>query len=212
VEFVLVLALGGGVWALVGQGQGLIDRVRHWTLKRQVAGVETALRSYLDLYGALPGDDARAAHRFQRPPARLLVDGRLLDRTGDGHLDGRPFEPRNPEAETFMAWRDLRYAHLLDGEAELSGISALPETPFGLMDIGETVLGLPLGLCLARLPGPVARALEDEEDDGDPASGRIRAIVQTGRATVPKAAPPAADAAYRPDAVYLLCLRLDVFS
>lgn len=211
-QLLVSLFVVGAGYLMVSSGHGLIEVFRLWATQRQVEQVVAVLRLYDDRYGTLPGDDPDAQQRYGRPPALLREGPNVMDRSGNHRFDGRPFDIRNPTGEPFAAWRDLRFARLLDGPAERIGLSSLPETPMGgLMALGSNALGLDQALCLSHIPASAAQRLERAlEDDGQPASGHVRAIRQDDGLTVPRQAPEdtAPYGTERSGSSYIVCLAL----
>lgn len=207
-QFVAALVVGGALMMMVAQGAGLIDGVRVMVSRQTLLGLDSALRSFVDRHDALPGDGVDLAARFERPEARFFENGAFVDRTGNGHIDGDFLDPLSPTGEQYMAWRDLRASGFWTGDAELIGLAAMPDSPFGgVMGFAGANLGLEDVVCLTDVPGPAARALDDSLDDGSMATGRVRARIREVTPQLRNVYAAPGGGPYAEDAVYLLCRR-----
>lgn len=138
---------------------------------------ESAFQSYQEIYGQFPGDDG--------PLALLSLRGEqwspVMSGDADGNLEAPDFRTFTGVDESGAFWQHLRAAGLLPGDPALVGVDALPINAFG-GHLG--VLAQPMGggltgtkLCLSRVPGTVATAIDASLDDGVGTSGRLRASV-----------------------------------
>lgn len=186
----LALLLGLFVIGIGVGGTELLAVVRGFTARMDVEAVRTMVLRYRADFNALPGDDPRAADRWQRPPAGTLLEGgHLADRTGNGRWDGRFMEPGHELAEAYAAWSDLEAAGLWVPAEEQTGrvgLGRVPRNAFGgVMVFGSDVLGLRNAVCLTQVPGDRAAAIDARLDDGVAETGEVRLAVPDSGWTTP---------------------------
>jgi hypothetical protein len=220
-EVAIVLFAIGLLLGMLLLGEGIIVQSRIKFLANEFEGLRAALLTYHDRYGALPGDDPRAAGRW---PAGARAG------TGDGRIGGSyqaPPPPGDPmvtltidpasvpipgDGESLNFWWHLR----------LAGLIVAPPTPItpvapplnhyaGVIGVEWAPLGFPrLTVCTANLPGEIAIGVENVLDDGDPRRGLIRGAKQSADNQPIAAADATITAFTTADAdAYILCRRLD---
>jgi prepilin-type N-terminal cleavage/methylation domain-containing protein len=175
IEFVVVIVVLGVIFLMTMKGAEMVTTMRAVVTSHQIAQIQTKVAVYQNDYRALPGDDPRGEVRYKHGGARGLENRVLVNRTGNDQIDGHLSDYSSPDAEPFMAWRDLRYAGKLDGDPTLQGIAALPENPFGGFygfDAGN--LGQKRGsLCATKVPGRAALLIDEKIDDGRINTGKM---------------------------------------
>ena len=151
---VLVMALKGAVF---------VETMRAFMVSYQMQHFQNRVLVYQVDYHNLPGDDPVAVRRFQRESAVRMLFNTPVSETGNNEIDGLLWDVTNANGEPFMAWRDMRYAKLIEGDPSLTGLSAMPENPFGgVYGFDEGNLGQQKGsLCVTKIPGRAAQM-----DDG----------------------------------------------
>jgi hypothetical protein len=215
VELAVVLVLIGLLLGILLLGNGILVQSRIKFVANEFEQLKVAVLIYQDRYGALPGDDARAASRWV---------GRSKDGTGDGRISGSYQAPPpggNPmvtltvdaaTGESLNFWWQIRLAELVVAPPPVITPVAQPLNAYsGVVGVEWGVFGFPrLAACTANLPGEIAIGVESQLDDGDPRRGLVRAAKQTidnepiatADATVANYATGDAD-------MYILCRRLD---
>lgn len=205
VEMAVVLVIIGLLLGGLLKGQELIGSARVRRAAATLTGVAVAVQTYAERYRSLPGDDGDTRERGWRDAAPGNGDG-LVGRAGDNPFAG------TGSSEGLAFWRHLRFAGLITGAPGVRGAAARPrqDNPFGgevgvtrgvLADDGG--LPLPLGVCLAQVPGRAALALDGLMDDGRPGSGDLRASQQREPFDAPEAR--ADSGAYVEGRRYALC-------
>jgi len=164
---VAVIILGVGM-TMALKGTVMIEIFRAFIASYELETYQRWVQLYAVQYKYLPGDDPKAPGRFERPPATWVEDGRVLSSPGDSRLDGKLSDTDNPLGEQYMAWRDLRYSRLLDGDPKWTGADAMPRNPFGgVYGFDEGNLGQKAGsICLTNVSGGGAKRLDESMDDG----------------------------------------------
>ena len=226
VELAIVLVLIGLLVGVLMLGNGILTQSRIKSIANDFEQLKVAILVYQDRYGALPGDDTRAAGRW--------VTGGGVPRaragTGDGRVGGSyqaPPPAGDPmtnlvidpasvpvpgDGESLNFWWHLRLAELIVAPPPVVTPVAQPLNHFaGVIGVESAVLGFPrLSVCTANLPGEVAIGIESQLDDGDPRRGLVRAAKQaidnepiaTADASVTTYATGDGD-------MYIVCRRLD---
>ena len=194
VEIAIVLVIIGLLLGGVLKGQELIENAKIKNLANDIRGVSTAYYTYIDRYRALPGDDVGASTRFTG----------AQNGGGDGSIAGLYSAAPGTLAATTESnnfWQHLRLSGLVSGTGFLPPTHALG----GLLGVqsnisapGNSTFGMtgPV-VCAGSVPWKVAQAVDTLLDDGDSATGNLRAGASS--ATVSNAATAAAtNAVYGP--------------
>ncbi len=214
-EVAIVLVVIGLLLGVLLLGDGIITQSRIKFLVNELEGLRIALLTYQDRYGALPGDDPRAASRWV---------GRSKNGTGDGQISGlyqAPPPAGDPmttltvdaaSGESLNFWWHLRLADLIIAPPTPVTPVAQPLNHYaGVIGVEWGPLGFPrLAVCAANLPGETAIGVENALDDGDPRRGLIRAAKQSADNQPIAAADATITGFTTGDAdAYILCRRLD---
>jgi len=182
IEFSVVIGILGIVFLMALKGTAIVTSIRALVVARELDQFVQKVDVYRSQNsGALPGDDKRGPERYGRPKALSIFGEVYADAAGDGKIQGRLTDFRNPDSEQFMAWRDLRYAGLIDGDPSIPGFSSMPEHTFGGnfgFDEGNLGQTEPGSLCATRVPGEAARQIDERLDDGVVDKGRLVATSQ----------------------------------
>lgn len=205
-ELAIVAVIAALIVGFIVQAQGLVVQARIKDLSNELIGASQAYALYFDRYRAIPGDDPLAAARWAG----------TRNGTGDRVLSGRYNDPvpANPmtmpidptTGETLNFWWHLRRA----------GLIPTSETPHaqpinsvgGVIGVQGSGLGFDFPIvCVDRIPGHIAEALDSSLDDGKPDRGMVRAAPSPA----PGAPLGAAVAAYTPtaDVLYAVCRPID---
>lgn len=186
VEIAIVMVIIGLLLGGVLKGQEVITNARIKNVNNDFSGVSAAVYSYQDRYQALPGDDDAAdAHvgGFLGPVAS--VGNGVIDGTFDDANCTNPAVALDPEP--CLVWEHLRRAGLVTGD-EASGIQPFNafngltglETGDGVAANDNSLNSLFIGF--AGVTGDMAVILDEQNDDGNPDLGSIRAVNTTGAA------------------------------
>lgn len=200
VELAVVLLIIGLLLGGVLKGQALIDSAKVKNLAQDFRSLPALVHAYQDRFRALPGDDLRA-------PGHLCARATSCTSAGDGNgvIDGNWDD--STSSESFLFWQHVRLAELASGSTETSAEGYLPRNAIGgqLGVQSSSVLGLKgnLLVCSAAIPGKLVRQLDDQLDDGDPASGTMRAGTGSASALTAVTAATLED-----DQAYTVCAQL----
>ncbi len=159
-ELAVVMVIISLLLAAVIDGDRVVDEGRIKRLALDVAHLRTAVRTYEDLYLALPGDDPAASKRW--PDSG--------DGNGDGRLDGPWYAASSKRTETALFWTHLQHAGLFNG-----GDGPPKHIAGGRTGVADAPLGLTgPAICFNDLPADHAIGYDIQFDDGKSDSGRVR--------------------------------------
>jgi prepilin-type N-terminal cleavage/methylation domain-containing protein len=197
VEIAIVLVIVGLLLGGILKGQEMIVQARIKATVSDFNGVLAAHNAYIDRYRALPGDDAGAPQRWTSPTAAGAGDANAVI--------GGAYASSNATDESRLYWDHLRRAGFIPGQGSAqptnahngifgvqTGDGASTPGP-ALAATGVSGLGGVL-LCASQIPDKVAIALDNQMDDGQSASGQVRARQVAGNGAI--GAGSLADAAY----------------
>jgi len=219
-ELAIVLVLIGLLTGLAIMADGVLTQSRIRSLANDFEQLRVAVLTYQDRYGAIPGDDARAAGRW--------VNGagvsRAKDGSGDGRISGSYQDPppagdplatltvNAAQGETLNFWWHMRLAELVVAPPPVVTPVAQPLNFYaGVVGVEWAAFGFPrLSICTANVPGEIALGVENQLDDGQPRTGLVRAARQNAD-NEPIAGANAAVTSYATTDTdfYILCRRLD---
>lgn len=180
VELSIVLVIIGLIIGAVLTGQQIIQSARITNTLNTVQAYQAQFQTYVQNYGAIPGDDAGAPTRFSGNVAKG-------SRNGDGVIQGL-FDTTTDTDEARLVWADLRAAGLVKNQITGTNSTAVqPPNPFnGVYGIQNGAFAAASDggftttvLCLSKVPGAAALAIDTRLDDGVSNTGSVRAIANT---------------------------------
>lgn len=211
VEIAIVLVIIGLLLGGVLKGQELIENTKVKNAVKDMTSVTAAYNAYVDRFHQVPGDDGPLATLTAR-------GGNWTNVQAAGNANGVLAIAANQAfantGESPAFWAALRAAGFITGDPTLAaapGVAGLPRNAYNGL-VGVTVApaaGLLSNMfgtlvCMSQVPGKGARAIDTQIDDGNPATGSVRAnIAVAGQNTAPAAA--ASAAAYTDNSVYTVC-------
>ncbi len=178
VEIAVVLLIVGLLLGGVLKGQELIDSAKVKNLAQDFRSIPALIHAYQDRFRALPGDDARARLHLCPGGSECTALG-----NGNGIIDGAWNDTADSDA--FRFWQHVRLANLASGSTDTGSASYLPRNALGGrlgVQRAGTLLGIGGGIltCSASIPGKLVRQIDIALDDGDPATGSMRAGSDAG--------------------------------
>ncbi len=179
VEIAIVLVIIGLLLGGVLKGQELIESAKVKRIAQDFRSISIAVMTYQDKYRALPGDDRNAAARWKGACTVSAKDSTL----GNGQIQGgwsdTPTTSNDsPEgSEAACVWSHLRLAGTLTGAG---GGAPLNEDGgiFGVVTSGGTAAVEEMSgliVCAQNIYARHVIPLDAMLDDGDPATGSMRA-------------------------------------
>ncbi len=206
VEVSIVLVVIGLLIGSVLVAVNILQSARITSAISTLQSIQSAVSTYNQNYGAVPGDDDQAVSRFgvsNKGGGNGIVGTTSLTATfnsvaaladGDG------------AAESLLVWSHLRAAGLIKGTTTGSEATKQPGNPFGgifgIQNGAFSTNSLPTGtnvVCMNNIPGSAAAIIDQRQDDGKPDKGNIR-----GGASVTGATDTSS---YVETSVYILCTR-----
>jgi len=187
VEIAIVLVIIGLLLGGILKGQEMITQAKIKNAIADFSGISAAYHGYVDRYKKIPGDDPCAG-----AGAGLTVEncGTTTARwaapaaggSGNGQLTGA-YNSATATDESRLWWDHLRRAGFVSGVGSQQPFNALT----GMIGVqtGDTAGGPALAgfsgliMCSANLPDKIAISLDTQMDDGVPATGTVRAVLQT---------------------------------
>jgi prepilin-type N-terminal cleavage/methylation domain-containing protein len=172
-ETAIVLVIIGLLVGSILKAQEMITQAKIKNVIADFAGVSAAYYGYQDRYRALPGDDARAGRWPSAAPGN-----------GDGLLAGA-YNSAAASDETRLWWDHLRRAGFVSGSGTQQPSNALAgmlgvQTGDAQVAPGATLGGfVGLIVCSANVPDRIAIAVDVQMDDGDGATGAVRAMLES---------------------------------
>lgn len=182
-ELAVVTVLIGLLVSLIVMGDGVLTQARIKSLANEFEQLKVAVLTYQDRYGALPGDDTRAASRWVPGAKNGTGDGRISGSYQDPPPLGNPLTALNVDAisgESLNFWWHLRLAQLVVAPPPVITPIAQPLNYYsGVLGVEWSPFGFPrLAVCTANLPADIAIGIESQLDDGNARRGLVRAARQ----------------------------------
>jgi len=204
VEIAIVLVIIGLLLGGVLKGQEMVTNAKIKNVANDLKGVAAAFYAYQDRYRVIPGDDAGAATRF----VGAQPGG------GNGAIAG--VFTAAPAAlgvatESNNFWQHLRMAGLMTGSGFLPPQNAVGGVT-GVQQPASTYGMTGVVVCTSNVPWKIAQAVDAQLDDGDSATGSVRAgapgIVATAAATAASYGPTVPAAAALEAGLYTVCMQI----
>jgi prepilin-type N-terminal cleavage/methylation domain-containing protein len=212
VEIAIVLVIIGLLLGGVLKGQELINSAKVKNFATDFRNIPLFIYGYQDKYKALPGDQAQAALDVQFPPANTATQctpvAAGLCARGNGVLNGT-WNAAGVTDESFLFWQHVRLANLAAGPTATGDATYVPRNADGgIIGIQSAAVPYILNMtgtymiCSDAILGKFAKQLDTTIDDGNTATGSLRAV-PTGSAVATAAT---ATAAINDALSYTVCL------
>ena len=175
IEIAIVLVIIGLLLGGILKGQELITQGRIRNVSNDFQSMTAAMNLYQDRYRALPGDDPAAATRW------AVSTTAATSGNGDGVIDGT-YDSADSDDESRKFWHHLRLAGLVGGATTTGdiGTAAPPNAANGATGVQTGAFGITgIVICSNKLPAKIAQAIDTQFDDGEPATGSVRAAAGT---------------------------------
>lgn len=212
VEIAIVLVIIGLLLGGVLKGQELIQNAKIKNVINDLKSVSAAYYAYQDRYKAIPGDDSLSTTRFVGS-----VNG-----GGDGAIAGLFSAVAAPAAaaESNNFWLHTRLAGFMTGVATAASANPPANSVGGVIGIqsqvgaaGGSTYGMtgPV-VCASNVPYKIAQSVDAQLDDGDSATGNVRAgaagVVATTAATAASYGPGVPTTAALESGLYTVCMKI----
>jgi prepilin-type N-terminal cleavage/methylation domain-containing protein len=207
VEIAIVLVIIGLLLGGILKGQEMITQARIKNVVNDFNGITVAVTSYQDRYRFLPGDDKGATTRWTtQNPASGDGDGLIAGKYNATTAGATPVTAE----ESNLFWQHLRIAGFVPGVTTGAGTGTQPPNAAGGMIGVQNALTAGVGLgftgltvCSSNLPDKIAIAVDSQMDDGNSATGQVRA--QSGGSNPDLAATAASNYVETGVGQYLVC-------
>ncbi len=187
IEIAIVLVVIGLLLGGVLKGQELINSAKVKNFANDFRNIPVFLYGYQDKYKALPGDQRQTTLDGQFPPAGTATACAPNETSGpcvqgNGVLNGT-WNAGGITDESFVFWQHVRLANLAAGTTDLADPAYLPRNADGgiigiqsaaepyIQGMGGTYL-----ICSSAIPGNSVKPLDTAMDDGNTATGSMRAV------------------------------------
>ena len=186
VEIAIVLVIIGLLLGGILKGQEMITQAKIKNLISDFSGVSVAYHGYVDRYRKIPGDDGDAFGRWGAPLPNAPAAGGAFN---DGTIAGG-YASVTPNDESRLFWLHLRKAGFISGSDQEQPFNAVAgklgvQTGDAAAVPGAALSGAGAGaggftsiiICSANLPDKMAIAVDTQMDDGQSATGTVRAML-----------------------------------
>ncbi len=183
IEMAIVLVIIGLLLAGVLKGQELVNNARAKSYASDFRNIPIMLYGYQDKFKAVPGDDSQVSIHLPGATLATTPAGTL----GNGVINGA-WDTATDSDESCLFWQHVRMAGLAPGSATVScapGSDYWPRNANG-GQVGiqsntafATMTGTITGsyiICSKNIPGDFVLQIDAMLDNGDPATGSVRAI------------------------------------
>ncbi|MDI1363028.1 prepilin-type N-terminal cleavage/methylation domain-containing protein [Methylotenera sp.] len=206
IELAIVLVIIGLLLGGVLKGQELINSAKVKNLANDFRTIPVYIYGYQDKFKALPGDDKNAVAHVAASKAG----------NGDGALDGKWYDVKADNTETYNFWQHVRLANLAPGVTDVASADWRPTNadgnPIGIMagtnDAAKTAMKDASGnaikgsyvICSKGILGKYVTQLDVTMDDSVSNTGSMMATLSSADAIGSTAA-----VAIDPAASYTVC-------
>ena len=205
IELAIVLVIIGLLLGGVLRGQELINSAKAKNITADLKNVQIFIYGYQDKFRAIPGDDANvAAHINNGTPAGSPAAG-----LNNAQINGA-WNSTTVTDESFLFWQHVRLAGFATGPTSVADPAYLPRNAesgrFGVQSLpgfATIVDTSPMTgsyvTCTENVAGRLVKQIDANLDDGNTATGSLRAVAATGQ-------PSVATAAIIDGTPYIVCL------
>jgi len=181
VEIAIVLVIIGLLLGGILKGQELINSAKVKNLANDFRVIPTYIYAFQDKFKALPGDD---------PQVVAHVSGSTLSGVGpvgNGVINGA-WNSTTAGDESFLFWQHVRLANLAAGPTAVADADYIPKNAVGgIIGISSTtaaqvhITGMTgtYQVCSKGILGKFVKQLDIQMDDGNTATGSLRAVLDT---------------------------------
>ena len=178
VEIAIVLVIIGLLLGGILKGQELINSAKVKNLANDFRVIPTYIYAYQDKFKTLPGDDPQAVAHLSASATQAGAGA------GNGVMDGA-WNSINPADESFLFWQHVRLANLAAGPTVVTDPDYLPKNAVGgVLGVSSMATGQPqitgmtgsYQICSKGILGRFVKQLDIQMDDGNTATGSMRAV------------------------------------
>jgi prepilin-type N-terminal cleavage/methylation domain-containing protein len=207
VEIAIVLVIIGLLLGGILKGQELINSAKVKNIANDFRVIPTYVYAYQDKFRALPGDDNAAITH---------VGATATNGNGNGVIEGAVFAAgNNPTGEALQFWQQVRLANLASGPTDTADATYVPTNAVGgkisvsSMATGQPWIATMTGsyqICSKGILGKFVKQLDIQMDDGNTATGSLRAAADTSTAAANTAVPTSGAGGIDDATPYTVCV------
>jgi len=181
IELAIVLVIIGLLLGGVLKGQELINSAKAKSIAGDFKNAQIFIYGYQDKFKALPGDDASVIAHVGNTATLATTGGTV----GNARIDG-VWDSSTLTDESALFWQHVRLAGFATGPTSTTDANYLPRNSdngrIGVQSMGAgftTITGM-TGLyvvCSDNIAGRLVKQIDINMDDGNTATGSLRAIV-----------------------------------
>lgn len=188
VEIAIVLVIIGLLLGGILKGQELINSAKVKSLANDFRTIPTYIYAYQDKFKSLPGDDNRVAAHLGVPPATQATTGGSV---GNGVIEGNWYSSTATD-ESYLFWQHTRLSNLAPGPTAPADPNYWPANAMGgVIGINSAqaataqITGMTgtYQICSTGILGKFVKQLDIQMDDGDTATGSMRATTNVTSTT-----------------------------
>lgn len=195
IELAIVLVIIGLLLGGVLRGQELINSAKAKNITADLKNVQIFIYGYQDKFRAVPGDDANVATHINGGTPATTPAGTL----NNAQINGA-WNSTTPTDESFLFWQHVRLAGFATGPTAVADAAYLPRNAesgrFGVQSLpGFTTVSDATNpmtgsyvTCTENIAGRLVKQIDANLDDGNTATGSVRAVATAGTASVATAA------------------------
>ena len=205
IELAIVLVIIGLLLGGVLRGQELINSAKAKNITADLKNVQIFIYGYQDKFRAIPGDDANVAAHINGGTAA----GSPAAGLNNAQINGA-WNSTTATDESFLFWQHVRLAGFATGPTAVGDPAYLPRNAesgrFGVQSLPGFATIVDPNLmtgsyvtCTENVAGRLVKQIDANLDDGNTATGSLRAVAATGQ-------PSVATAAIIDGTPYIVCL------
>jgi prepilin-type N-terminal cleavage/methylation domain-containing protein len=207
VEIAIVLVIIGLLLGGILKGQELINSAKVKNIANDFRVIPTYVYAYQDKFRALPGDDNAAITH---------VGATATNGNGNGVIEGAVFAAgNNPTGEALQFWQQVRLANLASGPTDTADATYVPTNAVGgKISVSSMATGQPwitgmtgsYQICSKGILGKFVKQLDIQMDDGNTATGSLRAAADLPTAAANAAVPTSGAGGIDDATPYTVCV------
>lgn len=195
IELAIVLVIIGLLLGGVLRGQELINSAKAKNITADLKNVQIFIYGYQDKFRAIPGDDANVATHINGGTPATTPAGTL----NNAQINGT-WNSATATDESFLFWQHVRLAGFATGPTAVGDAAYLPRNAesgrFGVQSLNAAFVTIvdvaPMTgsyvTCTENIAGRLVKQIDANLDDGNTATGSLRAVLAAGGASVASAA------------------------
>ncbi len=187
VEIAIVLVIIGLLLGGILKGQELINSAKVKSLANDFRTIPTYLYAYQDKFKSLPGDDSTAStHVSGATNATTPASAQ-----GNGIVQGNWYSGTNTD-ESYLFWQHVRLSNLAPGPTVVTDADYWPKNAMGgvtgvnsatTATVQITGMTGTYQICSSGILGKFVKQLDIQQDDGNTATGSMRATANVTSTT-----------------------------